>query len=166
MSTTVHSVNDDANAIGSTLSALSARLADTFRLGTYTVQDLRHIRATLAGVMTDRAALRGILDPLNVDELIAGTDAADTIRLWVWVAELRRVLGSVATQARQADEVAEALELGVDRAVHMVRSGETLQSIAAARLGDWAQWRRIADANSLPPGQPATGTILVIPARR
>ena len=166
MTTTVHTINDAATDIGTTLAALASRLSTSLREGTHTAQDLRHIRATLSGVLSDRADLRAIIDPLDVDDLLAGTDAADTVRLWIWLARVRQALGLVARQAAEADQTAEALELGVDHAVHVVRSGETLQSIAALRLGDWQQWRYLADANGLSPGQPAAGTVLVIPARR
>jgi len=166
MTTTVHTINDDATGLGEKLGELVDRLADALREGTHTAQDVRHIRATLAGVMSDRTDLRATLDGLDVDDLIIGTDAADTIRLWGWVAALRRALAAVARRAVEADTVAAALEAGVDQVIHVVRSGETLQSIAATYLGTWKAWTRIADANGLAPGQPTAGTVLIIPARR
>jgi nucleoid-associated protein YgaU len=49
--------------------------------------------------------------------------------------------------------------------VHVVALGETLSGIAAAFLGDAAQWRVIADANKInDPLGLAPGTSLIIPA--
>lgn len=48
--------------------------------------------------------------------------------------------------------------------IHAVRRGETLQSIAASAYEDAAEWRRIADANSVDdPFQLEPGTKLIIP---
>ena len=50
-------------------------------------------------------------------------------------------------------------------AVHVVAQGETLSGIAAAYLGDVAQWRLIADANKIvDPLGLAPGTSLIIPS--
>lgn len=47
---------------------------------------------------------------------------------------------------------------------HTVRSGDTLQSIAARLMGDWRQWPRIAETNDLDPASSLTvGTELTIP---
>jgi LysM repeat protein len=51
-------------------------------------------------------------------------------------------------------------------AVHVVAQGETLSGIAAAYLGDVAQWRLIADANKIvDPLGLAPGTSLIIPSQ-
>ncbi|MFG1609215.1 LysM peptidoglycan-binding domain-containing protein [Actinoplanes sp. NPDC049265] len=51
-------------------------------------------------------------------------------------------------------------------AVHIVRPGETLDRIAAARYGDATQWRLIAEANRvLDPLDLPAGTALLVPER-
>jgi LysM repeat protein len=70
-----------------------------------------------------------------------------------------------ASAAVNAAGGAAAAVLAGAASVHVVALGETLSGIAAAFLGDAAQWRVIADANKiLDPLGLAPGTSLIIPA--
>lgn len=64
------------------------------------------------------------------------------------------------------DAIRESQSRQPRRRTHVVRSGETLQSIARDDLGDWTLWGDIATANGLDPGAALTvGSELLLPAR-
>lgn len=71
---------------------------------------------------------------------------------------------TVSAAVGSAEQVARALLSGSAPTVHTTRNGDTLCGLAATYLGDPAQWRVIADANSIAdPLRLVPGIALVIP---
>lgn len=134
--------------------------------GTSTSRQLSNLRASLTGYRADIVALRGELDGTDVTAFQLYDDGAVTIQLWRWERALRHSLISLASRVRAAEAVTSRLLAGSAREVYVTRSGDTLQRIAARFLGDWQEWPRIAEANSLAPGAIPSGTRLIIPPRR
>lgn len=162
----VTSVNAAIATLTQGLQEASAAVRDVLRAGTYTPRQVGHLRATLQGLADDAWEIRRQLDAGDVTRWQLTDRADDTIHLWTWERTVRRTLVKIQGQIRRVDELAEQLAKGRQQRMHVVRSGDTLQSIAAHYLGAWSEWPRIAEANSLTPGQPSSGTVLVIPDRR
>lgn len=142
--------------------AIRAGLVD----GSANAARLNHLAAGLGAHRGDIRALRSELDVTQVAEFQLYERGETTIALWAWERGLRHQLLRVEAAALAAEELADDVALGLRERVHIVRAGETLQAIAAKLLGDWREWTRIAEANSLTPGAVAAGTVLVIPDRR
>jgi len=87
--------------------------------------------------------------------------------LWGWQVGTVSTLRLLAGHTHRAQDVLTVLLEGRRPRTYEVRSGETLQSIAQATLGDWQAWHRLVTANGLDPASvlPA-GTLLIIPERR
>lgn len=150
-----------AAGIGRDLPPIQALL----EAGTASARDVRNARATLEGYLADIAALRDDLDATDVSDFGLGSRADVKLRLWRWERDVRGAFRRLAGEMVAAQGTAEDLERGIARRLHVVQTGETLQSLAALYLGDFRAWRRIADANSLTPGPLTRGTVLVIPER-
>ncbi|WP_298516643.1 LysM peptidoglycan-binding domain-containing protein [uncultured Nocardioides sp.] len=162
----VSTVNAALGSLTQTAQETTAAVAGALRSGTYTPRQVGHLRATLQGLADDAWEIRHGLDAGDVTRWQLTDRADDTIALWTWERTVRKQLVRFQGQVRKVDEVALQLSTGRRQQTHMVRSGETLQALAARYLGAWTEWPRIAEANGLAPGQPASGTVLVIPDRR
>ena len=154
-------IDDLAARLASALAILEEKLVAE----TWTVRDLRGLRASLAGVDSDIGEVRSQLDAADVTTYLIADSAERRIQLWRWERETRKRLVRLRGQVAQADAIAAEVEAGQARTRHAVRSGETLQSIAAAYLGDWREWPRLAAANGLAAGTVTPGTVLIIPAK-
>lgn len=163
---TSKSINAAVASLTADLATVGEVLTTALQTGTQTDRQLQHVIATLAGLLEDLADIRTDLDALDVTDLQLLPDAKDTIILWTWERGVRRELVRLNARIRQVQATASSLVTGQDSQTHVVRSGETLQTIAAKHLGDWREWPRIAALNKLAPGQPASGTVLTIPPRR
>lgn len=156
---------DEAQAIALGLQAARTEIDSALGDGSYTPASLRHLLASVTGQRANIRTLRRSLDLIDAVDYLRVQDGEHVIGLWRWQRTLRQDLISLdGAAAEVATKVAEFID-GSGHRIHVVRSGETLQSIAAGELGDWRQWRTLAELNGLSPGVPATGTILVVPAR-
>jgi nucleoid-associated protein YgaU len=146
--------------------ALGESLAPAVRGGELDARRVGAARATLAGALVDARAVRRDLDGRDVLEHQVAGLATDTIALWRWERATRASLVRLSAVALDVDARAAAWLLGRQESVCVVRSGDTLQSLAARHLGDWAAWPRIAALNQLPAGPLVTGAVLQLPPRR
>lgn len=159
-------LRDDAVDISDRFATAHAAIADALSAGTATAAQLGAVDAALAGIQADVTSLRAELDAVDVTAYQVYPDAEVTLRLWTWERGLRHQLGLLRAGMVSARAAAQQLIAGQRRDMYVVRSGDTLQAIAARFLGDWREWTRIADANELEPGQPAAGTVLILPPKR
>lgn len=137
--------------------------APAIESGDWTAPKVGSLRASASSIRADIQRVRVDLDSVDVAGFQRVPNAVGLLELWIWERETRRALVLLGDELRQADEAAETWQQGQRQRVHVVRSGETLQAIAAKYLGDWKEWHRIAAANDLEPGQVPSGTVLVIP---
>lgn len=146
----------------------SLGLAETALLaGTSTSRDLLGLQATLVGYQEDCAAFRADLDATDVTELLVVETGDRVITLWLAERGLRRGLVTLSGKLRESQELVDQLVSGRRRLTHVVRSGDTLQRIAARYLGSWQEWPRLLDANpTISAGSLPSGTVLVIPEKR
>ena len=127
--------------------------------------ELTSHRAELTSALADLLTLRRQLDREDMAEHLPWRSARTLLLRWGWERELRHALVTADADARRLQGRIQALLEGARLTRHVVRSGETLQRIAARYLGSWEEWPRIAALNRLEPGQPAVGTVLQIPGR-
>lgn len=130
-----------------------------------TEAELTGHRAELTDAAADLLTLRRQLDREDMVEHLPWRDARLLLLRWRWERELRHAVLAVDADARRLQNRIQALLEGARLTRHVVRTGDTLQKIAAAYLGSWEEWPRIAALNRLEPGQPAVGTVLQIPGR-
>lgn len=165
MATSLLTLRDDVLAMhaaaATALALTSAALATT----SPTAAQLGACMTALVSAASSIRTIRATLDGCDVTLSQVYDDAAVTLLLWQWERGVRASLSDVehAIQAGQA-AVGELLG-GIKQTLHTVRTGETLQSIAATYLGAWSEWPRISAANGLRAGPVAVGTVLVIPQR-
>ena len=153
--------------IADTLAPVLAELAAVLPSSSATDAQLGRLNTALGTARDDLRTLRDGVGAVDVASYQFGDDAADRLGLWGWQVDTVSRLISIADQALQAQAVVSQLREGSRPSVYEVRSGETLQSIAQAVLGDWQEWTRLLEANGLDPAvvlQP--GTVLVIPEKR
>jgi nucleoid-associated protein YgaU len=160
-------LRDRALAISDGFNTAQAAVIDAVRSGSATELDYRYLGSELRGLEQDVRNLRRDLDATSVADQLIHTDGAKVILLWRWERGLRHDLVRVAAKLRGMIEVTAILERGAEHQVYVVRSGDTLQKIAQATLGDWREWPRLLTANpGLEPGEVASGTLLTIPKPR
>jgi nucleoid-associated protein YgaU len=127
---------------------------------------LGNLRAAIAGHLADIRVLRRELDATDVTSLQVHERGDRAIALWTAERDLRRALILVTTELRAVDELAADIALGLRETLYIVRAGETIQAIAAKKLGDWREYPRILEANGLTPADIRAGLALLIPERR
>ena len=153
-------IRSDLEAVESEASAL----AEIVR-GTTDPAVLFSLRPRALALLASVDAVRGALDVLDVDAVVE--DGAGLISAALWERESRIMLVDVARGARRLVAALAALEPGGYRQrVYAVRSGDTLQSIAAHEMGSWERWTQLLAANrSIDPSDPLmVGTTLIVPA--
>ncbi len=166
MATTPAQVRDDIVEVTTAFAAALDAVDAALEAGTATAAQLGAVDSTLTGLQLDVRAIRADLDAADVTAYQLSDNAEVTLRLWAWERDCRHHLGRMEAGLATARDQAQELAAGQRRDLYVVKSGDTLQSIAAAKLGDWREWTRIADANGLEPGQPTAGTVLLLPPRR
>lgn len=135
--------------------------------GTQTSRDLLQLQAATTGQRADIYDLRQELDGAAVADDLAVPTGENTLAIWIWERDTRHDLVALDGHLRRCGEVVDLLVSGRTRKQHIVRSGETLQQIAALELGNWQEWPRLLEANpAVPPGALAGGLVLVIPEKR
>lgn len=163
---TVAAFNADAGAISAGVRTAIASVDTLLRQGKATAQTIRHLRAEVQGYLDDIRTLRTNLDLVDVEDLQTADRADDTLALWRWEREVRHTMGSAGYQLRRLWELLRDFEQGSTRTLHTVRSGDTLQRLAARYLGDWREWPRLLDANpGLEAGPLTSGQVLTIPSK-
>lgn len=163
---TTASIEAAVLTVSSDVSTGLATIQAALRAGTQTTGDLRRALAVLTGAAEDIRALRVDLDAYVATDQQLYPDGALTLALWQWACATRWTLTGLDGGIRTGIGIANELILGRAQTRYAVRSGDTLQSIAARLLGSWQDWTRIVDANGLDPGATLSpGTVLTIPVR-
>lgn len=140
---------------------------DMLQAGTQTSRDLLQLQAATTGERADVYDLRQELDGAAVADGLAVATGENTLAIWLWERDTRHHLVALDGSLRRCGEVVDLLVSGRTRKQHIVRSGETLQQIAAVELGDWREWPRLLEANpGVAPGALASGLVLTIPEKR
>ena len=148
-------------------SATLSAARDMLQAGTQTSRDLLQLQSATTGQRADIYDLRQELDGAAVADGLAVPTGENTLAIWLWERDARHNLVTLDGHLRRCGEVVDLLVSGRVRRQHIVRSGETLQQIAAAELGDWREWPRLLEANpSVSPGALAGGLVLTIPEKR
>lgn len=133
--------------------------------GRQTTQDLRSLDAALTAAQGDIRAVRADLDGWDAEAVAVYDDASAILAGWLWERGVRWQLAAVDGLLHASLEATDALLAGrIDR-THVVRVGDTWQSIAARYLGDWREWPRLVALNGSTPAPVAVGTVLRIPGR-
>jgi nucleoid-associated protein YgaU len=153
-------------ALATEAKAMADTLAPAARGGALDARAVGGARASLAATLAAAKAVRRDLDGRDVLEHQVTGAAIDSIRLWQWERGTRSALVRLTDAALAVDARAAAWLAGQQAAVHVVHTGDTLQSVAARHLGGWEEWPRIAALNDLPPGPLRPGTVLALPTRR
>ncbi len=155
--------NDELRALVANVRALDTQLEALPATAAVT-----ELRAVLARVLATRATvlgLRRVLDAADVLHARVGTDPAQAIRLWRWERAVRALLLRLDDRLRALIELLVELDGGRAGRTYAVRTGDTLQGIAATELGDWRRWRELLRAD-LPAGPLAPGTLILLPAEK
>lgn len=155
----------DIKAVAEAFAATAATLAARAKAGDLDETTLRHIETELAGYEDSIDEIRAVMDAQQVSEALAIQRGDLNLAVWGWERENRQALVRLRPKITAAKQVARKLLEGVTARVHVVRAGETLQSIAQSELGDWRDWGLLLKANpDINPGSPlSTGTHLNIP---
>lgn len=126
---------------------------------------LQHLQATATGLLEDVRQLRKVLDVEDVEASDLLDSGENTLALWTWERALRYALVRASGVLTRLERALASLTDGDGRLVHVVRAGETLQTIAARYLGGWEEWWRLVAANGLASGVVEAGQVLVIPEK-
>lgn len=163
---TTASIQATVTTIAADVSTGLATIQAALRAGTQTTADIRRALAVLTNAAEDIRAVRIDLDAYVATDQQLYPDGAITLALWQWACATRQTLTGLDGGIRKGIDIANELLLGRAQTRYAVRSGDTLQSIAARYLGSWQDWMRLVDANGLDPGATlAAGTVLTIPQR-
>lgn len=137
---------------------------------TRTAADAAATRASASVALMAVASARELLDVVSVAGVFPnnadGAHRAFVAGAWERETRFGLVLGAVA--ARRALNASSARLRKADNGLarYVIVTGDTLQSIAAAKLGDWKLWVRIAELNNTDPSSPlAPGTVINLPPR-
>lgn len=123
-----------------------------------------------AGALLARIAdVRARLDAVSVAGVFSNTadGVLSILAAGAWERNTRTALVALTRSLSDLQAAADAQVTSKPRAfqTHVVALGDTLQSIAQARLGDWQLWPRIAELNGLSPAATLTpGASLTIPS--
>lgn len=156
---------DDVLALLSSASTAMALALAATSTGTPSASQLGQAMAAITSAQTAIRAVRADLDGTDVTACQVYDDAAVTLELWRWERGVRATLSTLESDLHAAGANVRELLSGIRETLHTVRTGETLQSIAAAYLGGWAEWPRICAANGIKAGPVAVGTVLIIPQK-
>lgn len=161
-----------ARTLNTTAATLTSALVDLVTLADAELRKpsparatLQHLLATATGLREDLRLLRVELDAEDVEASDLLDDAQNTLSLWTWERFLRYALVQASGVLTRLEKALASLADGDGRLVHVVRSGETLQTIAARYLGGWGEWWRLVAANNLSTAVVEVGTKLVIPEK-
>ena len=159
-----------AETVATLIVAVQGTLAEASALlqaGEQQPRDLLGIQAALSGYQADIFDLRLILDGTDSSSFLAVQTGENLLSVWTWERQVRHDLVALAGHIQHLSELVTLLVEGRTRRQHVVRSGETLQQIAAVELGNWQDWPRLLEANpTITAGALASGTVLTIPERR
>lgn len=160
-------VAPDVAVIAAGLSPILADVGAALTTGSASAGQLGRLNTALESSRDEARDLRDALGEVVVADYQFGDDAADRLELWDWQIGTVTGLRKLAGHAQRAQDTISVLLEGRRPQTYEVRSGETLQSIAAKTLGSWQEWHRLVTANGLDPAAslPA-GTLLIIPERR
>jgi hypothetical protein len=165
--TSLREIFEAAAALPESARAVWAEVSSAFDAGEVTAAQLRHLVAQLRGLLDETKAIRVDLDGVDAEDFLRGTHPDQLIGVWQGERETRRQLVKMAGGFLDLIDTLERLDTGDARSMYVSRDGDTLQSIAAAHLGSWQEWPKLLDANpEISPGPLASGTLVIIPARR
>lgn len=157
----------ETTAIAEDLAPVLVELQTVLGSGSASDGQLGRLDTALEAARDDTRTLRDAVGSVDVADYQIGSDAGDRLCLWGWQVDTVSKLRQLTDAALQSQAAVAQFRGGSQTTTHEVRAGETLQSIAAARLGDWREWHRLVDANDLDPAEVlAPGTVLVIPEKR
>jgi len=165
--TSLLDVFETAAALPASAREAWAEVSAAFAAGEVTSAQRRHLVARLRGLLDEIKAVRVDLDGADAEDYLRGTHPDQLVGVWQGERETRRQLVKTSGGLLELIDTLERLDTGDARTMYVSRDGDTLQSIAAAHLGSWEEWPSLLEANpEITPGPLASGTLVVIPARR
>lgn len=156
--------------IAQTIQARSIGIADSLdalaaKARTATTRDALLAVASDASALVGRVVeIRSRLDALSVGQTYSV--ARELMDAALWERSTRSALVASTATAMKIRDTASRIAGRTPSRVrrHVVKAGETPQSIARMELGDWQRWMDILIANQLDPADNLTvGAVLVIP---
>lgn len=148
------------------LQAQQGQLSAYLEAGSATREQLESLRVALQAIRDRVAVVRGSLDSTAPEDWEVYEDPEVRVAVLTWERGLRKALVALIGQAGRLDTALDELLSGSQRRTHVVRSGDSLQSLAGRYLGSWEEWRRIAELNGLAPGALEAGQVLFLPDKR
>ena len=158
-------LNADAETLSASIASLITLADAELRKPSPSRGVLQHLHATAVGLREDLRLIRKELDATNVEDSDLLGDGENTLALWTWERALRYAMVRASGVLTRLEKVLASLTDGDGRQVHVVRSGETLQTIAARYLGGWEEWWRLVQANALSSSVVTVGQKLIIPEK-
>lgn len=159
----LQAINYDVTEILDGIEAAEARVRALVESGVSSDRDWLQLASDLTGYSADIRDVRADLDSYDVTDALLYQSGADSIRLWRWERRLRRSLVGLEGRMRRTLEQVVELAEGRPSRLYAVKSGDTLQTIAARQLGDWTRWRELATINGLDAGPVTPGIVIVLP---
>ena len=141
-------------------------MSSALEAGSATREQLGSLSTALSSVRSRIKVVRTALDETPTADWLVYADPAVEMTVQTWERNLRRALVTLARVARLLAETVVVLVEGAKHRTYVVRSIDSLQSIARDYLGDWREWPRIAELNGLDPGPLTAGMVLTLPDKR
>lgn len=155
----------EAEALSTSLAELVTLAGAELRKTEPSAGTLQHLLATATGLREDVRVLRRELDQEDVELSDLLDDGYQTLQLWTSERGLRLGLVKASANLASLEKGLKALVEGDGAQVYVVRTGDTLQTIAARYLGGWQEWWRLVAANALSSATVAPGQRLIIPEK-
>jgi hypothetical protein len=156
----------EVEAVAVVVQALGSSLSSSLEAGSASREQLGSLSTSLSSVRSRISTVRTSLDEAEVGDWEVYDDPAVRLSVLSWERGLRRTLVILARVARELEATVTVLVEGARRRTYVVRSVDSLQSIAGRFLGDWREWPRIAELNGLDPGPLTAGVVLTLPDKR
>lgn len=157
-------VVDQAGALADAVEALHRRVYEDTQAGS--TQHLSFALDTASGLGDKLRDLRRAVEELQGTDIAASTEESDVINATVYLSSARalmiRLQGALALITREATKA--LYQQDFLRTVS-ARESDSLQTLAAREMGDWARWRDLVAANvgEVGPDDLPHGTPLVVP---
>lgn len=145
-------IYQNTQALCLTLRGALSQVSEAITLGQIPESTLNDLRSRLSGAQDTARTLRAELASTDFGADVIPQTGDAVLAAWRWQHDTFRALLELDANIRAAQTAVSALVVVSSKRQVLVRSGDTLQRIAARELGDFRRWEELLSLNTLTPG--------------